>query len=69
MRSSQNEEEYNQLFDADNRSEEATELSAKELDETIKGKHMIGEQDIIRGWYYKRWISYKEYLRLTGLAF
>ena len=27
------------------------------------------EFEIIKGWYQMKWISYKEYLRLTGLPF
>ena len=67
MRSSQNEEEYNNLFDADNRSEEATELSAKELDETIKGKHMMDDFSYILKWFNKKWIKPEEFERLRGI--
>ena len=69
MRSSQFEKESDSLFDADNRNPDAAEMSANELDFTNKGGHMRSEADVIRNWYYKHWISYKEYLRLTNLPF
>lgn len=67
MRSSQYEEEYDDLFNADNRSEEASEMSAKELDETIKGKHMMDDFSYILSWFNKKWITLKEFERLRGI--
>lgn len=67
MRTSNYEHEYDDLFNADNRSEEASEMSAKELDETIKGKHMMDDFPYILSWFNKKWISNKEFERLRGI--
>mgnify|MGYP003433975016 FL=1 len=67
MRTSNYEHEYDQLFDADNRNEEASEMSAKELDETIKGKHMMDDFSYILSWFNRKWITLKEFERLRGI--
>jgi len=34
-----------------------------------KRERTLGEMDIFKSWYNKRWISYNEYLRLMDLIF
>lgn len=55
---------YDSLFDADNRSEEAEAVSVKELEDTFNNIHKLTESDIIRNWYSKNWISSENYLEL-----
>lgn len=61
------EHEYDKFFNADNRNPEASETSAKELDETIKGKHMMDDFSYILSWFNKKWITLKEFERLRGI--
>jgi hypothetical protein len=67
MKNTQYEEEYDNLFNADNRNPESLEMSAKELDETIKGKHMMDDFSYILSWFNNNWITLKEFERLRGI--
>lgn len=67
MRTSQYEEEYDQLFDADNRNPEALEETAYELDFIFNNRHKDSDFGFILQWFNNNWISNKEFERLRGI--
>jgi len=69
MRTSSSEEEYDSLFNADQRNMEAEDISVGVLDDVFHNRHKMDEAEIVRNWYNKHWISYQNYLELTKLPF
>ena len=52
-----------------NKQTDIWEENLQELRQDAENQKSLAEIKIIQNWYLKRLISYKEYLRLTSLAF